>query len=71
VAFIGDKLTIKYDADKKTYSVSGSGKITNGKNSVELKAGEILVNDKEIPVRSAPMQVLLTEDGKLENQFFD
>jgi hypothetical protein len=71
VHFIGNKLTTRYDADTKTYFVSGSGTITGGNNRVELREGRIFLNDQEIPVRSTPLQILLTKDRKVENQFFD
>ena len=71
ISFIGDKLFKKYDAERRTYLVGGSGIITDGRNKLELRDGVILLNDQAIPVKSTPLQILLTRDGTLENQFFD
>jgi hypothetical protein len=71
LSFIGNKLITRYDAGTRTYFVGGTGIVTDGRNKVELREGVILLNDQAVPVRSTPLQILLTKNGTLENQFFD
>ena|SRR5258708_2447701 len=69
--FIGNNLKSRYDAEHRTYFISGDGIVTDGKNNLELRDGEIFLNKQKVVVRSTPMNVLLTKTGNLENQFFD
>lgn len=71
ISFIGDKLITRYDAEKRAYFVGGIGIVTDGRHKIELREGTILLNDQRIPVRSTPVQILLTRNGTLENEFFD
>lgn len=70
IKFIGNDLSYKYDEQERTYLVSGNGIITDGKNTIELRKGRILLNGRDVPDASIPIRVLLTEAGDLQNMYF-
>ena len=71
IVFRGSGLISSFDVSLRKYIVSGEGAIESGGNSLEIKAGQILVNRQRIPVQSLPLRFIVKNDGTLENEFCD
>src|SRR5262252_4435542 len=63
IQLAGSQLVSKYDERDHSYQVSGSGTITDGRNTIELREGRILLNGRDVPDSIIPMRALFTKSG--------
>jgi hypothetical protein len=71
IQFKGTGLKYSYDSEHRIFQITGEGEIKSGRNSIELRSGQIYINGQQLPVRSTPLRVLVKEDGHLVNEFCD
>jgi hypothetical protein len=65
IRFEGSGLRYSYDTDKRTYNVSGLGRVINGSNVIELAASKVLFNGQLLPRATQPVLCFAKRDGGL------
>jgi hypothetical protein len=69
--FAGTDLHYSYDSAKRTYMVSGVGRVANRNNVIELVSANVLFNNQPLPRGTQPVLVFVKNDGELLSGYCD
>jgi hypothetical protein len=63
VQFEGSGLHYNFDRTKRTYTVSGLGRVLNRNSVIEIAPSQVLLNDQALPRASQPQLIFVRKDG--------
>jgi hypothetical protein len=63
IQFEGNGLHYSFDSTKRTYNVTGLGRVINRSNVIELAPSQVLFNNQALPGASQPSLVFVGKDG--------